>query len=715
MFQLRGHVGRTGRLLLILAGAAAVAVHAGKATNVVAANLIVNGSFQQTQSSKPVGWVLDDAVNGRGELSIDRTGAHSSKAALQLSPNSRNTLKDKPFGVGQLISAAGLKGKTVRIAASMKAEGGATAQFIAFAITNDFKPLGHEILVESSPQFRPQSGSLAVDAQAAQILVGCVVVGQRGRAWFTDLTIEPVPPSASITPPEHAPDASDNSEIVVDARKIIRPIPRLLYGTNVEWINDANGIWDARASRFDAEILRAAKELGVTLVRFPGGIFADYYHWKDGVGPRATRPVRPHVADQNRSANGFGTAELVEFSRQIGAEPLLQVNIVTGTPEEAAAWVSYCNDPGNLDRIRDGAREPFRVRYWEIGNEQYGKADNRSTWRSSLTAEEYANRYVAFAAAMRKADPTIQLVAAGGVNSARYIAVTNNDWDHILLQRAGSAMDFLAVHDAYAPVAASASHTSFDDVYRALFAFPQLVYQNLAMVADQIAVTEWGPLFQAIPSDPWVDHPKTLGSGLYVALAMQVFLRAPEVGMANFFKLTEHSFLGSIGPGGEPKPSYFALQAYTKHFGDLLLDTQETGPRFSAREVGNVAAVQAAPLLNVVSSLSSDHKHLFLVAVNTSSTTGIRTRIRLTGFHPAPVGKVWLVSGPSLDSNNGDDLPAVPGLKWAKQASATSTSFQEGHSGLIRPKEFSLEDVADQFFYFFPPLSIISIELSRAA
>jgi len=719
---------RAGRwaILPVLAGLGLTVLRLGSTRNVSADNLIVNGAFEKVQSGVPTSWVLDQAVRGRGTLTVDSLAPHSGHGALELIPNGKNTDKEKPFGVGQLIRATDLKGKSVRIRAGMKADGGATAQFLAFAITADFRPLGHAILVENSSQYREQSATFSVDPQAAQVLVGCVVVGPQGRAWFTDLSLEIDGNATADSAREEVSGPPLDSTVVVDAGNIIRTIPRLLYGTNVEWIHDANGIWDARTSKFDPGILRAAKELGVALVRFPGGIFADYYHWKDGVGPQSARPVRPHVADGNKSGNGFGTAELVEFSREIGAEPLLQVNMITGTPEEAAAWVSYCNNPNDADRIRDGAKRPFYVRYWEIGNEQYGKADNPDTAKSSLSPEEYTAQYLRFATAMKKADPSIRLVAAGGVNSGRYVAVTNNDWNRILLQRAGSMTDFLAVHNAYAPLAASASRASFDDVYRALLAFPQLVSQNLATVGwqietyaggpssrIQIAVTEWGPLFHFIPSDPWVDHPKTLGSALYVAGAMQSFLRSPRMGMANFFKLTEQSFLGSIGPGGEPKPSYYAFQMYTKHFGDLLVDTKEEGPRFSSREVGNVAAVSNAPALDTVASLSADRMRLYLITVNTSFTNSIRAKIQLRDFHPASTARLWVLSGTRLDANNGEDLPPVPGLKWAKQAGPPGDSFQQGRRGMIRTQESSTGNVANRFSYVFPPMSVVSMELSR--
>jgi hypothetical protein len=119
-------------------------------------------------------------------------------------------------------------------------------------------------------------------------------------------------------------------------------------------------------------------------------------------------------------------------------------------------------------------------------------------------------------------------------------------------------------------------------------------------------------------------------------------------------------------------------------------------------------------VLRTVSSLSADRARLYLIGVNTSSTSSVRTNIRLQGFRPVSTAKLWVLSGPSLDANNGEDLPAVPGLKWAKQAASAGDSFQRGHPGMLRPQEGTAGNVASQFTYVFPPMSVVSMEMSRA-
>ncbi len=696
------------------------------ATAFAQSNVLSNPGFEEERSGLPSGWSLDQNLRSKGSARLD-TNAASGRFALELAPNGRNTDSNHLFGFGQLIPARDLAGRRVQLRAAVKAAGGATAVVLAFAVGPGFQPLGNVMLEQPGPTsgFEVQSQSMEVDRNAAQVLVACAVKGTSGRAWFDDVSFG-LETGGGQPVPARGAEAAEAS-LAIDVSQVIRSIPRTLYGTNVEWINNGNGVWDAAQNRPKPAILAAAKDLGVSLVRFPGGIFADYYHWRDGVGPSAQRPVRSHVADSGKSGNAFGTDELVRFCRMIGAEPLLEVNIVTGSPQEAADWVRYCNAPGNRERARNGSSEPYRVHYWEIGNEPYGKPGNRATAASSMTPQEFARRYLAFASAMKQADPSIVLLASGGHNTGKYIAVTDDNWDRVLLQTAAPQMDYLAVHDAYGPLWASASRASFDDVYRALLAFPTLISQNLDAVAAQVrtygggkagriqlAVTEWGPLFHILPLDPWVGHTKTMGSALFAAGAMQAFLRSPQTSLATFFKLTEASFMGWIDANGDPKPSYYALQMYTHHFGSELVRVDASGPTFDSPEVGNIARLNDVPLLDAVASLSSDHKRLSLIVVNRGTTTAVNTSIRIRGMKPRPEARGWVLAASSLDANNGNDLPSVPGLQWARQKEAPRNAmFYQGRPGTVITREIASVRAGESFSYTFPPISVTALELTQ--
>ena len=215
------------------------------------------------------------------------------------------------------------------------------------------------------------------------------------------------------------------------------------------------GIWDQARDVARADVRAAVEAHGYTMFRYPGGCFADWYHWRDGVGPKADRPTHPEqfwtglrldnfpptgLADRFASlqeagaafgppeTNAFGTDEFLQYCVDTGVEPLLVANFGTGDPEEAADWVRYTN----VDR-----RSPRPVRHWGVGNETYG------SWElGSCSAEEYASRYSEFARAMRAVDPDIQLVAVGLVGTA----AGADAWNTAVVEGAAGYVDALSHH-----------------------------------------------------------------------------------------------------------------------------------------------------------------------------------------------------------------------------------------------------------------------------
>jgi len=268
--------------------------------------------------------------------------------------------------------------------------------------------------------------------------------------------------------------------------------------------------------------------------------------------------------------------------------------------------------------------------------------------------------------------------------------------------------------------------SAFFDVYRALVAYPKLVADNLRDINKdietfapahagriKIAITEWGPLFAYDMKNRWIDHSKTLGSALFVASMLQTFLRADRLEMANFFKLTENGFMGWIGADGEPKPSFYALQLYTAHFGSRLIETATDVPTFDSRAMGLVDAVQQVPYLDVLGSLSGDGATLHLMVVNKDFNNPIDTEIQTVGFAPSTQAKAWTLTAASLDANNGKDLPGF-GLFWARQASAPDNPmFESGRPGTVALAESLVAGAGPSFRYAFAPRSVTAIELKR--
>jgi alpha-N-arabinofuranosidase len=684
-------------------------------------NFVRNGDFRGGADPVPEGWSLDEDLAPRGSMKVEDGDAGR---RLRLTPNGKNNDREKLFAVGQLVDVRAVKGKTLRFSAGVEARGEATATAIVFALKNE-DVLASAIITHPPGDRMVKSETLGVPEDATMVLVGCAVSGTEGDAWFDNVSLAEVEASA-----EGVQADPGTARIVIDTAAVVRTIPETVFGTTLDWTYNANFAWDPARGAFKPEILAPAEDWGVGVVRFPGGTNADYYHWKDGVGPQSSRPMRDHVIDPGeRSRSTVGTDEFVSFCRRIGAEPLLTVNMITGTPEEAAEWVAYCNQPSNAARRANGVAEPHNVKLWEIGNEQYLIDDNPDTARSILSAEEYAARYLKFARAMRQVDPTIKICAVGGTNFGRYKIVHDDRWNKKVLEAAAGEMDCLAVHNGYAPILATGDGgVGFYDVYQTFMGFPQMTADNLKTLGRQIqqfapahadrikiAVTEWGPLFHYDPKSRWVGHTKTLGSALFVGSMLHVFLRDPRVEITTSYKLTDPTFMGWIDWKGNPKPSYLAMQMYTRHFGRELLTTRVTSTGFDTSPLGLVDGRTGVPFLDAVASFGNSRRDLFLIVINRHFTKPVRTDVRVTGFKPTARGQGWVLTGASIDANNGEDLQPIPGFSWGTQITAPDNSKFQGRPGDVAIREFDAGALTESFSYEFPPLSITALKLSRGS
>jgi alpha-L-arabinofuranosidase len=195
---------------------------------------------------------------------------------------------------------------------------------------------------------------------------------------------------------------------------------------------------DADADGLRRTVVDAITALGAPVVRWPGGCTGTSYEWERGVGPARERTVDWHFGYD--VGNGFGTAEFVAYCRRIGAEPQINLTTGTGSLREALAWVEYCNGTGdstyaNLRRSH-GYDEPFDVRYWQIGNEEWG------AWElGQVTPQENAVRCREWAKAIKRIDPTLKVLAIGCFEASQTV-----DWNLALLREAWEHIDYLTLH-----------------------------------------------------------------------------------------------------------------------------------------------------------------------------------------------------------------------------------------------------------------------------
>lgn len=697
--------------------------------------LVRNGGFEEGGSPAPARWTRDMAKNGKmGRVSQDRTRFHSGHASLKIEPNNENSAS-QPLSVGQLFPAGAYRGRRLRLSGYVFAEGGAMGVLGMLSIVGG-RP-GN--LVSTQPTGGPdwvlqETVYDVPDDPNVQLGVICMVGGRSGAVWFDDVSVVPLrergaqPSPGPPPPPTRATSVSSGrlkATVAVDAGNVIRQIPKTLYGTNVEWRWNANGLWLDTSSRSDPQLTELTKELGLSLIRYPGGLLSDVYHWKDGIGPYDRRPQAVHELGKNdKSRPNFGTDEAEDFAARVGAELLITVNAGSGTAEDAADWVRYVN------------AKQLRVRYWEVGNELYINDGSAMSKRTTLTPSAYAQRFLAFARAMRAADPRIKIGAIGGENQGRYAVVSYRDWDQTVLEQAGDQMDFLAVHNAYAP--GSDNGADVRHLYQAMLAAPVLVARNLNTISAQVAqyapshasqigigVTEWGPMFSFDPKNRYIDHGKTLGSALLAACMLKTFIESPRTEIANFFLLNDVTSAGWIGstngdfpphPQWTPTARYYAFQLFTHHFGDQLVRSTTDAPTYNVNAVASIDSVSSVPYLDVVSSLTSDGQQLYVLGINKHFDDAFEATITLQGFEPAASATAWTLNGTSIDANTGTTPLKLPGLTWALQAEdSENPRFYKGGPGEVTVSSSAVTGVARTFAYRFPPHSVTSLVLTRTS
>ena len=247
-----------------------------------------------------------------------------------------------------------------------------------------------------------------------------------------------------------------DARAVIDAATRVGVVDPRLFGSFVEHMGRAiyGGIYEpghptADVDGWRGDVLALVRRLGVSVIRYPGGNFVSGYTWEDGVGPRAERAVRLDQAWHSIEPSLVGTDDFIEWTRKANADPMLVVNLGTRGPGAARNLVEYVNGPVGMPyadrRARNGHPEPYGVRTWCLGNEMDGP------WQiGHKTAVEYGRLAATTGIAMRRVDPSIELVTCGSSGAAM---PTFGAWERTVLDLAWNETDHLSVHGYYDPAA----------------------------------------------------------------------------------------------------------------------------------------------------------------------------------------------------------------------------------------------------------------------
>lgn len=287
---------------------------------------------------------------------------------------------------------------------------------------------------------------------------------------------------------------------------VIAKVEPEVYGHFTEHIGGVfyDGIWVGEDSKIPnirglrLELIEKMRQIHAPVIRWPGGCFAEIYDWRDGIGPREERPTRIswwYNDDGRYEKNEVGTHEFVDFCRLIGAEPYFAANITATTPMDIRDWMDYCNSPRGTTtlaklREKNGAPEPFGVKYWGVGNETWGGGGN-------MTGEMYAHEYRKYAEIMNNTGRGNELICSGANHS---------DWrwaNDVLrvIEPSSRHMNGLSLH-FYCGAAGDPLHFSEDEWYRQLrqaLDIERAIERNWGFVVGygmeqhaRLVIDEWG-------------------------------------------------------------------------------------------------------------------------------------------------------------------------------------------------------------------------------
>jgi alpha-N-arabinofuranosidase len=316
---------------------------------------------------------------------------------------------------------------------------------------------------------------------------------------------------------------AESATLTLHPELSIGEIDPRLYGSFIEHLGRAvyGGLYEpdhpsAGPSGFRTDVLNLVRDIGVPIVRYPGGNFVSGYNWEDGIGPRANRPRRLDLAWRSVESNEFGTDDFVEWCRAAGTEPMLAINLGSRGMHAARSIVEYCNHPGgtywsNLRR-RNGYEQPHGIKYWCLGNEMDGP------WQiGQKTAEEYGRLAAESAKVMRLVDPTIELVACGSSSSKM---PTFAEWEATVLEHTYDFVDYVSLHAYYGNSNNDTPH------YLAKSLEMDRYIKSVASICDyvkakkrgkknvQLSFDEWNVWFHTRESDreiePWQEAPPLL-------------------------------------------------------------------------------------------------------------------------------------------------------------------------------------------------------------
>lgn len=486
----------------------------------------------------------------------------------------------------------------------------------------------------------------------------------------------------------------------------------MLYGHFIEHFHRQiyDGIYDpgnplSDEDGFRTDIIEAMKKIKVPILRWPGGCFVSSYHWKDAVGKK--RSPMFDKAWRVEEPNTFGTDEYIKLCRKIGCEPYICTNAGTGTAEEMSDWVEYCNleNEGKYAkwRIENGCEQPHGVKYWSIGNENYGH------WEiGAKPAEEWGRLVCESAKMMKHVDPTAELSAA---------ALSDIDWNVNLLKNCGAFLDWISIHEYWDMMAEKNEPSTYEQCMAFTDRIDHAVDEVRGILTAlklekkiKIAFDEWNlrswhhpnvhTIRQGVEKEDYITpRDKNDDNSMYTmadAVFTGCFLNAMNrncdiVGMANFAPiLNTRGCIYSHKDGVVLRSTYHVFDLYVNYLGDTILDTwsESEMPVISVRHKdGRRLSVDS---LDVLATKWSDRTGAAIAAINKHQTEAQSISVSLD-YSAEVHGNVTMYSVCAEDADSYNDV----GRTEVEIKKTELGSYRRGMEILLEPHSVNIIQIEE--------------------
>ncbi len=499
--------------------------------------------------------------------------------------------------------------------------------------------------------------------------------------------------------------ASQPARVFVDNRRTLGEIDPNVYGSFLEHLGRAiyEGVYEPGSKRADAngfrtDVLDEIRKMHVPIIRYPGGNFVSGYNWLDGVGPKDRRPRTLDKAWNSIESNQFGTNEFMAWCKSAGTLPLMGLNFGTGSAEDAAALVEYCNVEKGTKwsdmRRQHGVAEPYRVKHWCLGNEMDGP------WQiGHMTAVEYGTKAADAGRQMRYVDPSVKLIACGSSNSRM---PTYLEWDREVLEQCYEYVDALSLHAYYGNTPEMTGGDS--SKYLALNLAMDKQISEAAAVCDMVqghkrspkrlwlSFDEWNVWYRARSGDAVDGHEKeaphlleevyNLEDALLVGGFVNTLMRnADRVKIACLAQL-----VNVIAPIMTNETGFYRQTIYFPYLWALqyakgrTLDLLVESPRYEVSGMGEV------PYMDVAGTLDAQSGTTTLFILNRDLTNAHNIEVNFQGNGPSRVANAMVLTGNDLKAFNSFESPQkVSPQAFSKPVSSTGRATLE-----IPPRSYAV-------------------------